>query len=151
MKRLLAIAPAAALAAAALTVAALAAPPPEPPRLLDDPGTRIVEPDDRRTFYRTGGRELVGRKIHLHVEAEVLRRKPRVFLASDGRDRLEFENRSVPIVIDPRSPHWVQVRRHLDQAREFCLHGVVRISKEDARGRAHLWVDTLQRAPGHWK
>lgn len=117
----------------------------------DDPGTRIVSPEDRRTFYRTGGKEAVGRKIHLHVEAEILRKKPRLFRGSDGRDWLEFANRTVPLVIDPRSPHWTQVSRHLDGAKEFCLHGVVRVPKSDERGRAHLFVETLQRAPGGWK
>jgi len=117
----------------------------------DSPGNRIVSPEDRRTFYRTGGRELVGRRIHLHVEAEILRRKPRVFRGSDGRDWYEFENRTVPLVVDPRSPHWVQVRRHLDGAKEFCLHGVVRLRKDDERGRACLHVDTVKRAPGSWR
>ena len=114
-------------------------------------GTRIVSPEDRATFYRTGGKELVGHKIHLHVEAEILRKKPRVFQGADGRDWFEFKNRSVPLVVDPRSPHWVQVSRHLAGAKEFCLHGVVRISRADERRRAYLHVDTLQRAPGTWK
>jgi len=116
-----------------------------------DAGLRIVSPEDRRTFYRTGGREQVGHKIHLHVEGEILRKKPRAFRGLDGGDWLEFANRTVPIVIDAKSPHWTQVSRHLDGAREFCLHGLVRIPKEDERRRAHLYVDTIQRAPGTWK
>jgi len=114
-------------------------------------GLRIVSPEDRRTFYRTGGKEQLGQRIHLHVEAEILRKKPRVFRGLDGRDWFEFANRSVPIVVDPKSPHWTQVSRHLDGASEFCLHGVVRVPKEDERGRAHLYVERIQRAPGTWK
>ena len=114
-------------------------------------GLRIVSPEDRRTFYRTRGREVLGRKIHLHVEAEVLRKKPRVFRGNDGRDWYEFANRSVPLVVDPKSPHWLQASRHLKDAGEFCLHGVVRKPKDDERGLARLHVATIQRAPGTWK
>ena len=117
----------------------------------DDPGRRIVSAEDRRTFYRTGARELVGQRVHLHVEASVLRKKPRIYRAKDGRDRFEFENRTVPIDLDPRSPYWVQVSRHLDGADEFCVRGVVRIPEEDERGRAHLFVETIKRAAGSWK
>jgi hypothetical protein len=132
-------------AAALLPVPARAAPAGE------EAGLRIVSPEDRRTFYRTGGREQVGQRVHLHVEAEILRAKPRTFRGSDGRDWLEFENRTVPLVVDPSSPHWVQVKRHLAGAGEFCLRGLVRVPEGDERRRAHFYVETVKRAPGTWR
>ena len=52
-----------------------------------EPGPRIVETADRRAFYRDGWRRLLGRRVHLHVEAEVLRRVPEKFVGADRRPR----------------------------------------------------------------
>ena len=113
--------------------------------------TRLVRPAERQAFYRSGGRQLIGKKIHLHVEATILRRQPRRFDSVRGGDLLVFENRSVPLVIWSRSGNWLQARRHLHDAREFCLRGVLRVPASDPRSRVHLYVTSVKRAPGTWK
>jgi hypothetical protein len=115
-----------------------------------EPGPRVVEPSDRREFYRGGWRHLLGRRIHLHVETEVLRHAPeRIGGGPDaGRPRLRFKNRSVALVIDPRSPYWRKLQRDLNDCSEVCLHGVVRAAPSGARASAQLEVDTIVRAPG---
>ena len=114
--------------------------------------SRVVRPEVRRAFYRSGGRHLIGRKIHLHVEARVLRRKPELRPAPrNGGDYLVFRNRTVPVVIHSKNPFWRQVRRHLNDADEFCLRGTLRIPEEDLRRRAHLFVTRVKRAPGTWR
>lgn len=112
---------------------------------------RVVTPEERRDFYRTGGKEALDRPIHLHVEAEVLRRAPVAFLDRSGNRWLRFENRSVPLAIPAKAPSWLQARRHLDGAREFCLHGTVRLIRGDERERAGIEVTRIVRAPGSWR
>src|SRR5262245_42132118 len=86
-----------------------------------EPGPRVVEPGDRRRFYRGAWRSLLGRRIHLHVETEVLRHAPQ---RSGPKERwLRFENRTVALVISATSPEWRKAQQDLDDASEFCLHG----------------------------
>lgn len=111
-----------------------------------EPGPRVVEPDDRRRFYRGGWRALLDRRIHLHVETEVLRHAPQ---RSGPRDRwLRFENRTVALVISATSPEWRKAAQDLDDASEFCLHGTVRLAPPGSRAPAQLEVDSIERAPG---
>jgi len=95
-----------------------------------------------------GWRALLGRRIHLHVEAEVLRHAPQKFLAADGTPRLRFANRSVAIVVDPGTPEWRKAMQDRDDAGEFCLHGTVRLAPAGTRGLAQLDVVSIKRAPG---
>lgn len=112
--------------------------------------TRIVRPEVRQAFYRSGGRLLVGRKVHLHLEASVLRRTPTVLPTAGESVYLVFENRSVPVIIHSGSPYWRQVQRHLVRTKEFCLKGVLKIPEHDKRRRVHLVVTKIVRAPGGW-
>jgi len=111
-----------------------------------EPGPRVVEPADRRRFYRGDWRTLLGRRIHLHVEAEVLRHAPQ---RSGPKGRwLCFENRTVALVISATSPEWRKAAQDLDDASEFCLHGTVRLAPPGSRAPAQLEVDSVERAPG---
>jgi len=112
--------------------------------------TRIVIPEVRAAFYRSGGRFLVGRKVYLQVEAAVVRREPSRKPSPQG-SVLIFENRSVPLVIPVRNRYWQQVSRHLDGARAFSVRGILRVPKADPRGRVHLYVQSIKRTPGTWK
>ncbi|MSR46527.1 MAG: hypothetical protein EXS13_05625 [Planctomycetes bacterium] len=112
---------------------------------------RVVSPEERRAFYRTAGKEAVGRPIHLHVEGEVLRRAPEEFVDVAGSRWIRFEQRDVPLVIPAKSPYWLQVRRHLGSAGEFCVHGRVRLIPGDERQRAGVEVTKIVRAPGSWR
>lgn len=118
------------------------------PRSSGEPGPRVVDPDDRRAFYRDGWRTLLGRRIHLHVEASVLRRAPEKFAGSDRRPRWRFANRSVALVVDPGSPEWRKAMEDREDTAEFCLHGVVRLAPPGARALAQLDVESIKRAPG---
>jgi hypothetical protein len=113
-----------------------------------EPGPRVVEAADRRSFYRDGWRSLLGQRIHLHVEAEVLRRAPEKFAGADRRPRLRFANRTVAIVVDPGTPEWRKAMQDRDDTGEFCLHGTVRLAPAGTRGLAQLDVATIKRAPG---
>jgi hypothetical protein len=113
-----------------------------------EPGPRVVEPADRRAFYRDGWRALLGRRVHLHVEAEVLRRVPEKFAGADRRTRWRFANRSVALVVDPGSPEWRKAMEDREDASEFCLHGIVRLAPAGTRALAQLDVDSVKRAPG---
>ena len=111
-----------------------------------EPGPRVVEPADRRRFYRGDWRKLLGRRIHLHVETEVLRHAPQ---RSGTKERwLRFDNRSVALVISATSPEWRKAQQDLDDASEFCLHGTVRLAPAGSRAPAQLEVDSIERAPG---
>jgi hypothetical protein len=112
---------------------------------------RVVSSEERRTFYRSGGKEQLGRTVHLHVEGEVLRREPHEFTDRAGADWVRFENRDVPLLIPAKSPYWLQVRRHRSGAQEFCLHGRVRLLPGDERQRAAIEVTKIVRAPGGWR
>lgn len=111
-------------------------------------GPRVVEADDRRRFYRDDWRHLVGQRIHLHVEAEVLRHQPEEIAGRDRRPRLRFANRTVALVIDPATPEWRRSARDLTDVAEFCLHGTVRFAPAGARAPAQLDVDDIAPAPG---
>jgi hypothetical protein len=113
--------------------------------------TRVVDPAVRLAFYRSGGRHLLGRKIHLHVESAVLLRDPRVVPSKHDGDFLVFENRTVPIVVETRNRYWKQVARHLEDAAEFCLRGTLHVPETDPHRRAHLFVKSIKRAPGTWR
>jgi hypothetical protein len=113
-----------------------------------EPGPRVVEPADRRAFYRDGWRRLLGQRVHLHVEAEVLRRAPVQFVGADRRPRWRFKNRSVDLVVDPGAPEWRKAMEDRDDTCEFCLHGIVRLAPAGTRGLAQLDVDSVKRAPG---
>ncbi len=112
---------------------------------------RAVTPEERRTFYRTGAKEQLGTTLHLHVESEVFHKPPHEFTDRNGSHWIRFENRSVPLVIPARSPYWLQVQRHLDDAKEFCVHGCVRLLPGDERHRACVEVTKIVRAPGSWR
>ncbi|MBM4016357.1 MAG: hypothetical protein FJ293_15515 [Planctomycetes bacterium] len=112
---------------------------------------RVVTPDERRAFYRGGGKEQLGRTVHLHVESEVLRKEPYAFTDRAGAEWVRFENRDVPLLIPAKSPYWLQVRRHRAGAKEFCLRGVVRLLPGDERQRASVQVTKIVRAPGGWR
>lgn len=111
-----------------------------------EPGPRVVEPADRRAFYRGSWRTLLHRRIHLHVETEVLRHAPQRS-GANGR-WLRFDNRSVALVISATSPEWRKAQQDLGDASEFCLHGTVRLAPAGSRAPAQLEVDSIERAPG---
>lgn len=112
---------------------------------------RVVTPEERRAFYRTAGKELLDRPVHLHVEMEVVRGARREFTDQAGTRWVRFENRGVPLLIPARSPYWLQLQRHLDGAEELCLRGRVRLVPGDERQRACVEVTKLVRAPGSWR
>lgn len=112
---------------------------------------RVVTPEERRAFYRTGGKELLDRPVHLHVEMEVIRGARRDYTDQAGTKWIRFENRGVPLLIRARSPYWLQLQRHLAGAEELCIHGRVRLVPGDERQRACVEVKKLVRAPGSWR
>jgi hypothetical protein len=97
-----------------------------------EPGPRIVEAADRRAFYRGGWRTLLHRRVHLHVETEVLRHAPQRS-GANGR-WLRFDNRSVALVMRPRMEEGGRISRCLEFA---CRDRVVC----PAGSRALLEVD----------
>jgi len=111
-----------------------------------EPGPRVVEPADRRAFYRGSWRTLLHRRVHLHVETEVLRHAPQ--RSGAGGRWLRFDNRSVALVISATSPEWRKAQQDLGDASEFCLHGTVRLAPSGSRAPAQLEVDSIERAPG---
>jgi hypothetical protein len=113
--------------------------------------TRVIQPEVRRAFYRSGGRYLLGKKVHLHVESSVLRKRPLVLQTRTEGELLAFENRSVPVVVFSLNPYWKQVQRHLTDAKEICLKGVLQIPPWDERRRIHLMATRIKRAPGTWR
>ena len=115
-------------------------------RNASEPGPRVVEPADRRAFYRGGWRTLLHRRVHLHVETEVLRHAPQ--RSGENGRWLRFDNRSVALVISATSPEWRKALQDLGDASEFCLHGTVRLAPAGSRAPAQLDVDSIERAPG---
>jgi hypothetical protein len=114
--------------------------------------TRVVQPEVRRAFYRSGGRYLIGKKIHLHLEGKYLRKQPGLVLPTRrSGELLVFENRSVPVMIHSKNAYWRQVSRHLDDAREFCLKGFLKVPDFDPKKRPHLQIERIKRAPGTWR
>ena len=148
LKKLVSVALGASLALVTLKVAAQAVAPARP---AGGGEVRVVTAEERRDFYRTRGRELLGRTVHLHVEAEAIRRAPEEFTDQAGTRWVRFENRGVPLLIPARSPYWLQARRHLTDAEEFCLRGRVRLIPGDERQRACVEVTKIVRAPGSWR
>jgi len=112
--------------------------------------TRIVLPEVKRAFYRSGGRHLAGRKVYLTVDSTVLRAEPEHRPSSRGT-LLVFENRSVPLVVPARNCYWRQVSRHLDGAGSFSIRGRLKVSRSDPRRRVHLYVESIKRTPGTWR
>jgi hypothetical protein len=111
-----------------------------------EPGPRVVEAADRRAFYRGGWRTLLHRRVHLHVETEVLRHAPQ--RSGEHGRWLRFDNRSVALVISATSPEWRKAQQDLGDCSEFCLHGTVRLAPAGSRAPAQLEVDSIERAPG---
>ena len=113
--------------------------------------TRIVQPEVRRAFYRTGGRLLVGRQVHLHVRSSVFRRVARSLPTRRSGELLVFDNRSVPLVVHSRDPYWRQASKVKEDAAEMCLKGKLEVPEWDPRRRVHLLVRRIKRAPGTWR
>lgn len=99
-------------------------------------------------FYRSGGRDFLNQRVHLHVPAARLCGTPEqaVLTASAGR-KLVFKNKSVPIVVDPGNVYFRKAVQRAAGKGLLCVKGVVRSDPNGAAGRTALYLHTVKTAP----
>lgn len=108
---------------------------------------RVLTPEARADFYRTGGASYRGARVHLHVEGKLLHKKRGEYRTRDGAVYHRYENRTVPLIVAPRNRLYLEILRRLDEAKVVCIKGRV-VELDDHPGRYALRVDQMHRHPG---
>jgi hypothetical protein len=109
---------------------------------------RVLTTEARAEFYRTGGAAWAGSRVHLHVPGSVLRKAFKEYRTADGGLYHRFDNRSVPLLVEPHNRLYLEVMRRLDEVEVLCVKGRVVPLKEERPGRYALVVDSFKRWPG---
>ena len=108
---------------------------------------RITMEERVKAFYRTGGREYLGRRVHILVPARAFR-KPEVVLGRNRKRFLRFENRSVPLLVRPANPYYKRMVRRLKAKKErietVSVFGKIIRPSWDPRGKCHLLITKVK-------
>jgi len=114
-------------------------------------GRSILSKKKLEEFFATGGRAYEGRKVHIHLSASLLKKKGKTVRLSGGRIALVFENKSVPVLINPRNIYFRRLKRKKDVTGLLCIKGHVYRPDWDLKGRCFLWVDVIKTYGGKLK
>jgi hypothetical protein len=109
---------------------------------------RVLTPEARAEFYRSGGAAWRGSRVHLHVSGSVLRKQRKEERLSSGAFYHRYDNRSVPLLVAPHNRLYREVLRRLDEVEVLCVKGRVMPLTDDKPGRFALFVDSFKRWPG---
>ena len=108
----------------------------------------LKKKEDETAFYRCGGRSHRNRRVHLHVPASVIRKKPQKIRTSRSGGRvLLFANRSVPLVIRPKNIYFRKILQRAKSSDQICVKGTVGAEPLAGPGRHAIFVKTLKKAP----
>ncbi|MEW6746856.1 MAG: hypothetical protein AB1486_29315 [Planctomycetota bacterium] len=112
---------------------------------------RVIKPEIRREFYRTGGRAYLGERVRLYVEASVLKNEPVEVTLPNGARLLEFPNHTVPLLISPHNKDYQRLQRYLFGPRlhkvaVIAVRGQV-IPTPGSPRRCSLLVHGIKRTP----
>lgn len=108
---------------------------------------RITMKDKRKAFYRTGGKEHLGYKVHLLVPAAVFKKKPKEILRPDGKIWHRYENQTVPVLVSPKNLYYKRLKKALAKSKKkkskkpiqtISLFGRVIAPTWDVKGRCHI-------------
>jgi hypothetical protein len=107
-------------------------------------GRSILSKKKLEEFYAAGGRNHAGKKVHIHLSASLLKKKGKTLRLPGGKIALVFENRSVPVLVNPRNVYFKRLKRKKDVTGLLCIKGRVIRPAWDLKGRCFLWVDVIK-------
>jgi len=107
----------------------------------------LTKKDDAARFYARGGRGFEGRRIHIHVPANNVLAKGTSVRRPKGGRVVRFENRSVPLVVNPKNVYFRKILQRAKAGQNVCIKGTVRRDPAGGGGRLALWIHTIKRAP----
>ncbi len=109
---------------------------------------RITTKDKIKKFYAEGGKNHLGKRVHIHIESSVLKKKAKRTRIPGGRIVLIFENRSVPIMINPRNLYYKTLKRKKKVTGLLCIKAAVIRPDWDLKGRCFLYVHKIKNHGG---
>jgi hypothetical protein len=114
----------------------------------DECGYRRITMKERlKNFYRTGGKEYLNKKVHIHIPAAVFRKKPTVIVRPDGKIWHLYANQSVPVLVSPRNSYYKRLQKALAESKKkktkkkiqtVSLFGQVVAPTWDVKGRCQI-------------
>jgi len=104
----------------------------------------ILSKKELKEFYATGGKNHAGKKVHIHLSASLLKKKGKTVRLPGGRIALVFENKSVPVLINPRNIYYKRLKRKKDVKGLLCIKGYVYRPDWDLKGRCFLRVEAIK-------
>ncbi|MFG0319346.1 MAG: hypothetical protein ACF8XB_18900, partial [Planctomycetota bacterium JB042] len=91
----------------------------------------LTSKEKERAFYAEGGRRWKHRRVHLHVPAARLLAKAEKVKRRRGGTVLVFDNRTVPLVVNPKSVYFRKMLQRARRGGHVCVKGTV---LDDPRG-----------------
>jgi|GEM_PF-2416479 len=108
----------------------------------------ILSPKRIQEFYASGGRRYIDKKVHIHLSSAILKKKSKRIRLPGGKIALLFENKSVPILINPCNNYYKRLRRKLKSKKKVaglvCIKGYVFRPDWDVKGRCFLRVKKIK-------
>jgi hypothetical protein len=110
---------------------------------------RITMKERVKAFYRTGGKAYLGKKVHILVPARVFK-KHSVVLGRNRKRILRFENRSVPLLVQPANPYYKRMKREMKKKRieTVSVFGKIIRPSWDPKGKCHLLITKVKTCNG---
>lgn len=104
----------------------------------------ILNKKSLKEFYTTGGKKHVGKRIHIHLPSTILKKKAKRVRLRGGKAALQFENKSVPLLVNPRNIYFKRLMRKKKFDGLLCIKGYVYRPDWDLKGRCFLRVQSIK-------
>ncbi len=104
----------------------------------------ILNKKSLKEFYATGGKKYIGKRIHIHLPATILKKKAKRVRLRGGKAALQFENKSVPLLVNPRNIYFKRLMRKKKVDGLLCIKGYVYRPDWDLKGRSFLRVHSIK-------
>jgi len=97
-----------------------------------------------KEFYASAGKKHVGKRIHIHLPSAVLKKKPKRVRLRGGKAALQFENKTVPLLVNPCNIYFKRLMRKKKVTGLLCIKGYVYQPDWDLKGRCFLRVQSIK-------
>ena len=111
----------------------------------------ILSEKKLKEFYATGGKGYVNCNVHIHLDASILRKKPKNTRLPGGRILLQYKNGSIPILVNPRNVYYRRLKTKKKITGLLCIKGYVYRPEWDLKGRCFLRVKVIKTYGGKLK
>lgn len=97
-----------------------------------------------KEFYSSGGKSHLNKRVHIHINSSVLKKKAKRVRLPGGKAALRFDNKSVPILINPWNRYYKRLLRKKEVKGLLCIKGYVYRPDWDLKGRCFLRVHAIK-------